>query len=130
MTSLVVNGAVIACSMGTTPSALTVTPIPPAPKGTGMQVAVVSDAVPGTNIASFGMCMSMANPAVQAATTAAQGVFTPAPCVPATSPPWTPGSLAVKVAGVPALPQNAVCNCAWLGVVSVASPGQLPVSVV
>ena len=79
------------CDMGASPSVLTVTPAPPhsaSAPAPGVSLAVITDFVPMLNIPTFGMCMSPANPAVQAATTAAQGVFTPAPCVPATADPW------------------------------------------
>jgi hypothetical protein len=124
---LVVNGAPLVCSLGTTPSALVVTPSPTAPRGTGQQLAVVTDTKPLTNVPSFGMCTSPANPAVQSATAAASGVFTPAPCVPATGSPWTPGAT-VRVNGLPAVPLTAKCQCQWLGIVSATVAGQLPVA--
>ena len=95
MAVLVANGAQILCDMGTTPSLLTVTPGPshvaaaPAP---AVLLATVSDFVPMTNIKTFGMCNSPSNPAVMAATAAKDGVFTPAPCVPATADPWDAAS--------------------------------------
>jgi hypothetical protein len=113
--------------MGTTPSILVVLPKPVTASAPGMSLATIADTVPVTNIATFGMCLSVANPAVQAATTAASGVFTPAPCVPATAGVWAPGSTSVAVRGVPAVPQTAVCNCVWAGIVSVVQPGQVGV---
>ena len=85
MAILVANGAELACDMGASPSLLTLTPGPPHVATASpplAPLAVVSDFVPLTNIKTFGMCSSPFNPAVQAATTAADGVFTPAPCVP------------------------------------------------
>jgi hypothetical protein len=123
---LVANGAQLACTMGTVPSPLTVVPEPthdvtvaPPPA----QLATINDFVPLTNIKSFGMCKSLLNPAVQAATTAAFGVFTPAPCVPATAAPWAPPQR-VLLTGVPAFDQAATCQCAWQGTVKVVTPGQ------
>jgi hypothetical protein len=110
------------------PSALAVLPKPAAAQAPGLSLATVADTVPMTNVASFGQCTSPANPAVQAATSAASGVFTPAPCVPATAGVWAPGSTVVKVRGVPVVPQNAVCNCMWKGVVSVVQAGQAVVT--
>jgi Domain of unknown function (DUF4280) len=50
-------------------------------------VATAADTIPGTNIPTFGMCMSLGNPAVAMATSAANGVLTPQPCVPAAGSP-------------------------------------------
>jgi hypothetical protein len=76
------------------------------------------------NIMPFGLCMSIANPQVAAATAAALGVLTPQPCIPATASPWTPGALTVLLGNQPALDNVSICMCNWLGVVSVAFPGQ------
>lgn len=113
--------------MGTLPSTLTVLPDPghiaasPPPQSV---LATVTDVLPVKNIQSFSMCKSPANPAVQAATTAASGVFTPAPCVPATELPWTPPAT-VLVSGVAAFGQEATCQCKWQGTVKVVNPGQV-----
>lgn len=126
MAILVANGAELACDMGASPSLLTLTPGPPHVATASpplAPLAVVSDFVPLTNIKTFGMCSSPFNPAVQAATTAADGVFTPAPCVPATSDPWDPPA-PVTVCGVPAFDQTATCQCAWQGTITVVDPGQ------
>jgi hypothetical protein len=134
MAILVANGAQIACSMGAAPSLLTVVPGPPhlaavptPPPPT--LLATVSDFVPGTNIKTFGMCTSPLNPAVQTATTAADGVFTPAPCVPAVANPWKP-PVPVTVSGVPAFDQKATCQCAWQGTIAVVNPGQALIATV
>ena len=112
--------------MGTTPSLLTVTPGPPhvatAPVP-AVLLATINDFVPMTNIKTFGMCNSPSNPAVVAATSAADGVFTPAPCVPATADPWDP-PVAVASSAVPAFDQKATCQCAWQGTITVVNPGQ------
>jgi Domain of unknown function (DUF4280) len=127
MAVLAADGAQILCDMGTTPSLLTVTPGPPhaaAVVPPPALLATVSDFVPMTNIQSFGMCNSPANPAVIAATSAASGVFTPAPCVPATSGPWAPPE-PVTISGVPVFDQKATCQCAWAGTITVVDPGQV-----
>jgi hypothetical protein len=115
------NGAMIKCAMGTTPSPLTVLP---ATRVTVMSqpAATIMDFKPMANISSFGMCMSPANPQVVAATAAALGVFTPQPCIPATTSPWTPGSPTVLIAGQPALTNTSTCQCMWAGVITVTSP--------
>lgn len=119
----VVNGAVLACSMGAAPSNLTV--LPANRRITDNQPAAnIMDYVPMVNIMPFGMCMSPANPQVAAATAAALGVLTPQPCIPATSSPWTPGSPTVLLANQPALNNTSMCMCNWAGVITISYAGQ------
>ena len=66
---------------------------------------------------------TMSNPTVAAATAAKLGAFTPAPCVPVTTSPWTPGATKVMVDGQPALHSGCTTMCAWGGVISISSPG-------
>src|SRR6516225_12382262 len=98
----VVNGAQLMCSFGAAPSSLVVLPT------NRVQVenqfaANIMDHIPMVNIMPFGLCMSIANPQVAAATAAALGVLTPQPCIPATATPWTPGALTVLLGNQPAL---------------------------
>jgi hypothetical protein len=93
------------------------------PVNAGTPAANVEDYVPLTNIPSFGMCGATANPAVAAATAAKSGAFTPAPCTPAVSTPWTPGAAKVKVGGRPALHGGCQATCIWGGVITISSPG-------
>jgi hypothetical protein len=86
--------------------------------------ANIMDHIPMVNIMPFGMCMSIANPQVAAATAAAMGVLTPQPCIPATATPWTPGALTLVLGNQPALDNVSICMCTWLGVITVADPGQ------
>lgn len=120
------TGAQMTCSMGLAPSVFSATPkivmVSNKPAGN------IQDFVPIMNIAPFGMCQSLANPVVASAT-AATGVLTPMPCVPATASPWAPGSATVLVAGSPALNNTSTLNCIWGGVISVANPGQTVVQV-
>ncbi|CAG7638731.1 hypothetical protein PAESOLCIP111_03971 [Paenibacillus solanacearum] len=125
MGQMVCGGAVLQCSLGTSPSTLTVLPIHRIMSA--MPVANIMDQKPMVNIMPFGMCNSAANPVVAAATAAAMGVLTPMPCVPATAAPWAPGSPAVLVAGMPALNNGSKCMCSWGGVIQIASPGQFTV---
>ena len=81
-----VSGAMIMCTFGLAPSTLTV--VAPRPTVEGRPVATIADVAPGANIAPFGMCQSLANPTVAAATAAALGVLTPMPCVPVVPAPW------------------------------------------
>ena len=115
---IAVNGATVKCSLGATPSPLTV---PPTSRVTasGMPAAAITDSAPGANIAPFGLCLSPANPQVIAATAAALGVFTPQPCIPVITTPWAPGSPTVLVGGRPALTIASTCQCTWAGTVTV-----------
>lgn len=124
---VVVSTAQLACSFGAAPAPLVVLPVGRVLSG-GLPVATVADHLPLVNIPSFGMCKAPTNPAVIAATAAASGVFTQAPCVPATAAPWTPGSPAVVVGGKPVVTTTSKCLCTWAGVVSVVSPGQVTVT--
>lgn len=123
MTKLVITGATLKCSMGTATSSLTVLP----DKKTdcdNQALASVQDHKPSINIAPFGMCRSMANPQVAAATAAAQGTLTPQPCVPMTTSPWAPGSASVSVSNISVLTAASKCNCQWAGVIEITSPAQ------
>lgn len=82
------------------------------------------DHKPMVNIAPFGMCMSIANPAVAAATSAAFGVLTPQPCIPVTVSPWVPGATTVLLGSQPSLDNTCTLNCLWGGIIQVAVPGQ------
>jgi hypothetical protein len=121
-------GAVIQCSFGAAPSSLVVLPTALVNAG-ALPAAKITDFAPIVNIPTFGMCTAPSNPAVIAATSAALGVPTPAPCVPATASPWTPGSTTVMIGNIPALGQTSKCMCTWGGVIQVVSPGQFTVNV-
>lgn len=128
MPQQVCNGAMLQCTMGVAPSSLTVLPINRV--NTAEQPdANIMDYVPLVNIMPFGMCMSPANPAVAAATTAAMGVLTPMPCIPVTTAPWTPGASTVLLAGSPALDNISTLMCMWAGVIQVTEPGEFTVSI-
>ena len=73
-----------------------------------------------SQFATFGMCSNPANPAVIAATAAALGVPTPAPCVPVIPTPWMPGCPTVLVCGKPLLNNTSKLMCAYGGVIQVA----------
>jgi hypothetical protein len=123
MAKQVVMGAMLQCTMGMAPSSLVVLPKNKVMCG-GVPAANIMDHIPMTNIMPFGMCQSLANPTVAAATAAALGVLTPMPCIPATSAPWVPGSPTVMIANQPALNDTSKCMCNWAGVISVTQPGQ------
>jgi hypothetical protein len=119
----VVNTARTMCTMSPAPSQLIVLPLHRRTAG-GQPAATIQDHVPITNIVPFGPCMSLAYPPTAAATAAANGVLTPAPCVPNTATPWTPGSTVVTIANQPALRQTDTCRCVWGGVITITDPGQ------
>ncbi len=128
MPDLVVNGAQVTCTFGTSPSALSVLPAGTPTQAGGLLLARIADMIPMSNIAPFGMCTTPSNPQVAAATAAAQGVLTPQPCIPVTTSPWTPGSTKVTVGGVPALTSTSRCMCAWGGSISIVQAGQVKVT--
>jgi hypothetical protein len=127
MPKLVVEGAVLSCSMGATPASLAIAS--DAVEAGASNAANIDAFRPSANIPAFGMCQSTSNPQVQAATAAAQGVLTPQPCVPVTGNSWSPGSASVTVGGRPALHDQCTCACQWSGMISVTSAGQEDVDV-
>jgi hypothetical protein len=84
--------------------------------------------VPMTNVPPFGACTTLSNPQVASATSAAQGVLTPQPCLPVITAPWSPGSSKVMVGGTPALTSDSMCTCSYGGQISITNPGQTTVS--
>lgn len=118
------TGATLRCSFGLAPSVLNVLPTNRTLVG-GLPMANIMDNKPMINIMPFGMCSSMANPSVVAATAAALGVLTPMPCIPATVAPWMPGSPTVLVGNMPALNMQSQLMCMWAGIIQVVQPGQM-----
>lgn len=114
MANPVVNTAMCTCSFGVAPAVLTVTSQQTV-MTCGMPQATIMDNRPPT----FGMCSSLANPTVAAATAAALGVLTPMPCVPMTVAPWAPGAPTVLVCGKPLLNNSSKLMCAYGGVIQV-----------
>ena len=126
MGNFVTQGAMLQCSFGMSPCSLVVI-VPTRPKCMNMLMAVTTD-FSVTNIPTFGMCQSMANPTVASATSAACGVLTPMPCVPLITAPWSPGSSQVKVGGIAALTNNSKCMCSYGGNISITNPGNTAVT--
>jgi hypothetical protein len=91
--------------------------------------ANIMDHIPMTNIMPFGMCNSVSNPTVAAATTAALGVLTPMPCVPATPAPWVVGAVDVLLGNQPTLDDVSKLMCIWGGVITFTYPGEVTVEV-
>lgn len=123
MASQVTAQASLKCSLGTDPATFVASGDVDATNASG-----VVDDVSNGNVPTFGLCTSLLNPQVAAATNSAGGTLTPQTCVPSLSP-WTPGSSHVTVNGVPALDASSTCACIFGGTISVDSPGQGDVSV-
>ena len=122
MPKQVVTGAIMQCTMGTTPSSFIATP--KRIVSSMMDAGNIMDHKPIANIPPFGLCRSLANPTVASATAAAQGVLTPMPCVPNTPAPWIAGAPTVLDAFFPALDDISCLNCIWAGVIRFNTPGQ------
>jgi hypothetical protein len=120
-------GATLQCSFGAAPSSLVVLPLNQVLTGT--PAANIMDGKALVNVLPFGVCNSLANPTVAAATTAALGVLTPMPCVPVTPAPWAPGAPTVLIAGMPALDNSSKLICNWGGVIQITNPGQTTVEI-
>lgn len=123
MASYVCSGAKTKCTMGTAPSSLIVLPIRTIFLS-NQPMANVSDIKPMVNILPFGLCRSLANPTVAAATAANLGVLTPMPCVPNTVVPWMPGKRTVNSQMPTALLSTCKLQCAWAGTISLLNDGQ------
>lgn len=115
-------GAMLMCSFGAAPSSLVVLPTNKVLGAT--PCANIMDHIPLLNIMPFGVCSSLANPMVAAATAAALGVLTPMPCIPATVAPWIPTAPTVLVGVMPTLTSDSKCMCMWGGVIQITVPGQ------
>ena len=123
-------GAMLQCTFGVAPSPLTVLPVSRVMTMQGaMPSATIMDNKPLLNVMTFGMCTSLANPVVAAATAAAMGVLTPMPCIPFTVAPWVPGSPTILIGNMPALNNSSKLMCNWAGVISITSPGQFTVQI-
>ena len=100
MAMLLNGGTMLMCSFGMAPTSLTVLPASKVLCKT--PAANIMDQIPMVNIMPFGMCTSLANPTVAAATAASLVVLTPMPCIPVITGPWVPGCPTVLVGGKPA----------------------------
>lgn len=124
----ITSGAMLTCSFGAAPSSLVVLPENRVTAGS-LPAATIMDNKPIVNVPPFGMCSSPSNPEVIAATAAAEGVFTPMPCVPVLTAPWEPGTPTVTIAGLPAVDTSCKLICEWGGVITITLPAQMTVTV-
>ena len=127
MSMLVTTGASMSCTFGAGTATFQATTNPMVLCG-GKVVGTIQDAAAGVNIPPFGMCTTLSNPAVAAATAAALGVLTPVPCTPIPTS-WTPSQLSVLSGGKPCLTQDCQCMCSYGGTIAFTSPGQTNVIV-
>lgn len=121
-------GAMMQCTFGAAPSSLVVLPTNRVLTNE-MPDANIMDHIPMVNILPFGVCMSLANPTVAAATAAALGVLTPMPCIPNTPAPWIAGAPTVLLANFPTLDNVSQLMCIWGGVITFSMPGEETVMV-
>lgn len=124
---LVTGGALLSCSFGAAPTPLNVLPVNHVL--VNMPAANIMDNKPFLNITPFGVCTSLANPTVAAATAAALGILTPMPCIPVTVAPWVVGKPPILIGNMPALSDDSKLMCCWGGVISINFAGQVKVMV-
>ena len=115
-TANVYVGAVLVCNCGLGASSLQI-------NDPGRAVAVVRDSVAYANILPFGICKSIQNPMVLAASEAAMGLLTPMPCTPVIAGVWSPPGTPITVIGAPASPalgRNSKLTCVYGGTITIA----------
>lgn len=121
---VVVTGAQLMCPFGASPAVLNASSQATC-LGCSKPVATITDVSPGTNITTFGMCSSMANPQVASATAAAMGVLTPQPCTVTPLGTWTTSAPGIIVGGKPVLTADGCLMCSMgMGKITITSPGQ------
>lgn len=119
----VVQGATLRCSFGDSDSVFKV------PNTHEIYIRKKSqgnimDFKPNQNIFPFGLCSSLANPEVAAATSANNGVLKKMPCNPATVLQWINGKEDFLIENYPALLTISTTTCMWCGVISIVDDGQ------
>ena len=127
MGQVVVTGGTAQCTFGTLPGMISA----------GTQKKVLIDGKPVATIMDFntqcitpfGLCTTLTNPAVQAATTAALGVLTPQPCTLVPAGTWKPTKVTVQAGGSPVLTNECQGTCVYGGCIAVTNPGQSKVIV-
>jgi hypothetical protein len=124
MGNLTAMTALCQCSFGVAPGTLMVSS-----QTNVMACNMLAATIMDNKFPPFGMCSSMANPAVAAATAAALGALTPMPCAPAIAAPWVPGSPMVLIGGKPALSSTSKLICNFGGVIQIQNPGAPTVQV-
>lgn len=118
MKKLVCQTAMCACSFGSAPGPLKSTH--PTICGDKKPLLSIMDNKPGINIPIFGMCDSPENPEVEAEKA-------PQPCTPITNSPWLKPSSKIFIKGVPAITQESMLMCQWMGQIKITNPGNTKV---
>lgn len=118
----VVQGAQMNCSCGDGSASLKVTQkkvfIEHKPQATA------KDHLSLVNIPSFGLCSSLANPAVAAATAANHGKLKKVKCIPNTVSPWVGARDNNYICEAQALLDSSTLRCAYCGVIKISDHGQ------
>ncbi|MEJ0014966.1 MAG: DUF4280 domain-containing protein [Acetobacteraceae bacterium] len=129
MPELLTTGCMLTCTFGDIPSAFIALELPGKPViDEAFATATIMEIVPIDNVLPFGMCMSLANPEVAAATTAALGVLTPMPCIPVILDPWEPPSENMLFDDLPLATVESKCLCTWGGEIAVDVPAEFTVT--
>lgn len=121
--SYVVAGAKLSCSKGDQSSTLNM-PISHGVYTKNKAQMNTMDFKPQENIQPFGLCQSLANPAVAAATSANGGVLMPKPCTPMVTMPWINGKADQLIDNYPALTNQSTNMCLYCGTIRVEDDGQ------
>jgi hypothetical protein len=121
--SYVVAGATLKCNQGDRESKLKL-PVHHRVYIKGIPQANSNDFKPNVNVLPFGMCKSMANPAVAAATAANHGKLKKMPCTPVLTMPWINGKEDKLVDGAPALLNKSTHMCLYCGRITIEADGQ------
>lgn len=125
----VVAGAQCMCCFGSSPCSLQVTS-QTKDLVEGKPIATIQDMQPNVNLQPFGMCSSLANPTVAAATAAALGVLTPQPCTMIPAGLWTASNPKLLTGGAPCLTNEATLMCGFgAGTIRITMPGQTKILV-
>ncbi len=127
MSELATATGMAMCAMGTVPAPIKVTSQATV-LAEGKPAATIVDCQGAANVGPFGMCVSLANPAVAAATAAALGVLVPQPCMPVPAGTWIPTKPKVLIGGKPCLTGDCKLMCAYAGSISITFPGQVKVT--
>lgn len=121
--SYVVNGAMTECTWGTMGSRL-ILPVSHGVFIKGKAQLNIMDFIPFYNVLPFGMCKSMANPAVVAIIAATQGSTRQVPCTPIVLTPWLKGKEDNLVENQQALLCSSMNMCLFCGLITINDDGQ------
>ena len=121
--SYVVAGAQLSCSQGDQTSILKM-PVSHGVYTKNKAQMNTMDYKPNVNIQPFGLCQTLSNPTVAAATAANNGVLKPMPCTPVVTMPWINGKSDQLIERFPALTNQSTNMCLYCGTIKVEDDGQ------